>query len=67
MKESKFNQWENKHIPSYKSSNELKYAWNAALKKSIRIIKYKHKLFEGNWQHEDIEYLIEALEEMIEV
>lgn len=67
MRESKFNRWERTCIKSFKWNNAPKQAWNAALKKSIRIIKYKHKLFEGNWQHEDIEYLIEALEEMIEI
>jgi hypothetical protein len=43
-----------------------KLGWNAAVKKILGRMKYRNKMFEGSWQHEDIDFFMEELKEMIE-
>lgn len=43
-----------------------KESWNAAVKHILKSLQYRNRQFEGNWQHEDIDYLIEDLKGMIE-
>jgi hypothetical protein len=39
------------------------HGWNAACETILRTIKRRHKEFEGNWQHEDIEILMREIKE----
>jgi hypothetical protein len=43
-----------------------KLGWNAAVKKILGRMKYRNKMFEGSWQHEDIDIFMEELKEMVE-
>ena len=71
MKQTEFDKFFNKNVDTWHDSgnnlvNSCKESWNVAIKNILRKIKYRNKVFEGNWQHEDIEFLIEDLEGMIE-
>ncbi len=70
MKKSKFQKWYNKifqnKITRFRHQDDQKESWNAAVKHILKSIQYKNKMFEGNWQHEDVDFLIEDLKDMIE-
>lgn len=69
MKTSKFQEWHSSTPTNCNGdicTNSRKEGWNGALNKVLSLIKRRNKIFEGNWQHEDVEYLIEDLQEMIE-
>lgn len=65
---SRFEKWEEKFLqsPEHYSIPYTQAAWNAALTKTISLIQRRNKIFEGSWQHEDIDYLIEDLKRMIQ-
>ena len=64
MKTSKFQKWSSKQLGGNSQDNLI--GWNASLKKVISLIERRNKIFEGNWQHEDIDYLLEDIKEMLE-
>jgi hypothetical protein len=72
MKKSKFQKWQDKIQPNTNYSYNDGYgqgskdAWNAACKSILKSIQYKNRMFEGNWQHEDINFLMEDIKDMIE-
>jgi hypothetical protein len=66
MKKSKFKKWCLNYDETRIESDAQKDGWNAACESILRKIKTRNKNFEGNWQHEDIEYLMEEIKEMIE-
>lgn len=62
MKISKFQKWRQKsHEPA-----DSEAGWNAACNHILRVIHRRNKEFEGNWQHEDVDYLMEDIKEMVE-
>ena len=69
IKKSQYQKWLNNNYPSHDSISFIaKESWNAVCNKILSKINYKQKQFgrEFGWQHEDIEYLIEDIKEMIE-
>lgn len=60
------NKWLSKNKPHYQWPSILaaEDGWNAACETILRTIKRRHKEFEGNWQHEDIEILIQEIKGM---
>jgi hypothetical protein len=70
MKQSPFQKWYVKNIKG--TSMDLGVGdgatrgWNGAILKILRRIQYRNRIFEGNWQHEDIDTLISELKEMLE-
>lgn len=68
MKKSKYQKWFNKKFTPVSSSsiNSTKSAWNGACKSILVSIRRRHKELEGNWRHEDVEFLMEDIEDMIE-
>lgn len=70
MKKTKFQKWYIKNLHGrmtpYGHRDFQKESWNSSINKIIRLIRYRNREFEGNWQHEDIDYLLEDLKEMIE-
>jgi len=65
MKLSTFEKWYNRYPFELDGYNELQLAWNGAILAVISKIKYKNRVLGGQWQHEDIEILIQELGEMI--
>ena len=65
MKKSKFEKYLDKSNWKAQYFGQ-KEAWNAACKLILNKIKYRNKQFEGMWQHEDIDILIEEVQGMIE-
>ena len=68
MKSSKYEKWAERYVnsPKWDKTVHMKEAWNASLIKVISLIRYRNKCFEGNWQHEDIEMLIDDIKDMVE-
>jgi conjugal transfer/entry exclusion protein len=73
MKNSKFEKWYKKEYESSSDQklndshrDELKKTWNAAMSNIYKEMKRRNKDFEGNWQHEDIDYMLEYIQETIE-
>ena len=62
---TKFQKWEEKYFVGYENS-PTKDAWNAACNSILRMIKTRNKEFEGNWQHEDIDFLMYDIKKMLE-
>ena len=66
---SKFQKWFQKSMCyAYSPASEVaaEDGWNAACKSILAKIRYKNKVFEGNWQREDIDSLIEEIQGMVE-
>jgi hypothetical protein len=62
LKKSKFDELTSLWGEDEKETGKI--AWNHLLKSVIAKIKYKNRVFEHSWQHEDIDYLIEELQAM---
>ena len=68
-KQTEYSKWSNKEYKTLEFNDPnfaAKLGWNAAVKKILRRISYRNRCFEGNWQHEDIDTVIEELREMVE-
>ena len=62
---SKYQKWFKNNLPGDSNGSNAKYGWNAACKSIVATIKRRNKAFEGHWQHEDIEFLMEDIKDMI--
>ena len=63
-----FNKWLDKNESAINNCNPVlaaEISWNAAANTILTTIKRRNKEFEGNWQHEDIELLIDDIKEII--
>ena len=62
----KFDKWisksDNKTICNFQDG--AKAGWNASVGIVLRRIRYLDSQFEGNWQHEDIDMLIDFIKEL---
>ena len=70
MRKSKYKQWSDKFFTTpIESTQDLpvsQYAWNAACKSIYNHIRRRNKELDYNWQHEDIGYILEDINNMIE-